>query len=77
MKGRPQIGGKGKDRTGHGLGGAISRKESLGIDPTRCDHGILQQGQNHMPAAKHKRTTAIKAVNHGKKSGGIKLCQNG
>ena len=52
---RTEIGRKGEQGPRHGLGGAVTRKESAVGDPARIDNGGAKQRQHHMPAPEHKR----------------------
>ena len=61
--------GNGEKRAGQGLGRAIAGKEIGRGNPTRCDHGLLQQWQNHMAAAEHQGAGAVEGREQRKPAG--------
>ena len=61
---RPQIGGEGEERPGHGLSGAVAGEKGVVAHPARRHHRGLQQGQHDVAAAEDERARAIERLEH-------------
>ena len=57
-----EVGRKGKQRSGHGLRGAIAGQECIVADPARRHGRLAQQRQNDVSATKHQGAGAIERV---------------
>ncbi len=57
-----EIGGEREERTGHGLGGAITRKEGVIADPAGRRKCAAQQRQHYVTAAENQCSRPIEGV---------------
>lgn len=65
MHGGTEVGSEREQGSRNGLRGAVAGEELAVRDPAGGHDGLLQKWEHDVPAAKHQRSGAVKAVEDG------------